>query len=118
MDDIQLMLTDAVNGVYKDLVVESYNFNLEEESYDIELYHKTTNKKISIGFRDTKKRRDFDIIPLHAMNAPLSLIELFTAFLKVYWHAQEHQQTMQESLIELVDKELSEFQTEEEKLVQ
>lgn len=120
--DVVDFLTEAINAVYKDIVVESYNFDLEEEVYDIELFHKDSKKTIRIGFRDNQKRRDFDVIPLHAMNAPLGLLEIFASFLGVYWNAKKKGQTMHESLSELVSDTLQEIaekfkDEEEEKLV-
>lgn len=116
--EVRDLLIQAIDAVYKDLKLEHYSFNEEEETYDIELFHKTSNKAIRIGFKDTGKRRDFDVIPLHAMNAPLALIEIFTTFLKVYWHAKDNEQTILESLSEMLKDEVTGLDLEdEEKLV-
>jgi hypothetical protein len=118
--EIQDLLEQAISAIYTDLKLESYNFDSEEEVYDIELTHLTANKKIRIGFKDGSKKRNFDVIPLHAMNAPLGLIEIFTTFLNVYWHAEEHNQTILESLSEMLSGEISEtnLEIDTEKLVQ
>lgn len=116
--EIRDLLTQAIDAVYKDLKLESYSFDHEEETYDIEVFHTTTKKTIRIGFKDGGKRRDFDVIPLFVVNAPLGLIEIFVTFLKVYWHARDNHQTILESLSELVSDELVGIDTEEEKLVQ
>lgn len=115
--EVRDFITEAVNAVYKNVVLENYNFDLKEEVYDIELYHKDSGKTIRIGFQDGAKRRNFDVIPLHAMNAPLGLIEIFTSMMRVYWDAKEKKQTMQESLSDLVSSVFEELE-EEEKLVQ
>lgn len=116
--EVRDFITEAVNAVYKNVVLENYSFDLKEEVYDIELYHKDSGKTIRIGFRDGGKKRNFDVIPLHAMNAPLGLIEIFTSMMSVYWNAKEKKQTMQESLSDMISSVLEEFEVEEEKLVQ
>jgi len=116
--EIRDLLIQAIDAVYKDLKLEHYSFNEEEETYDIELFHKTSRKVIRIGFKDSGQRRDFDVIPLHAVNAPLGLIEIFTTFLKVYWHAQDNHQTILESLSEMISDEVAGLDLkDEEKLV-
>jgi hypothetical protein len=82
--DIKEFLTTAINSVYKDLEITSYTFDIDKERYGIELFHTTTERQIRIEFRDASKKRDFDVIPLQAQNAPLGLIEIITTFLKVF----------------------------------
>jgi hypothetical protein len=109
------LLTQAIDNAYKDLQLNEMDFNTEEEYYEIQLTHTKSNRQISIALRDSQRQRDFDIIPLHAKNAPLGLIEIFTTFLHVFWHAKDNNNTMEESLIELINDDQDE---EEEKLVQ
>jgi hypothetical protein len=117
--EIRNLLTQAINASYKDLEIVSYNFNDKEEYYKLEIHHKTTEKAIRISFRDTGKKRDFDVIPLQIQNAPLGLVQIFTTFLMVFWHAQEHSQTLTEALLELASHEFDEFDAiDNEKLVQ
>lgn len=117
--EITDFLTQAIDTAYRDLKLEHYSFDEATEAYDIQLTHTKSNKMIRIGFKDTAKKRDFDVIPIHSINAPLGLIEIFTTFLKVYWHAQENKQTIVESLATLVSDELEDLGLiDEEKLVQ
>lgn len=121
--EIKDFLTTAVNSVYKDLEITNYKFDIDKERYDIDMLHTTTERQIRIGFRDASKRRDFDVIPLQVQNAPLGLIEIITTFLKVFWHANEKDQTITEALVELAQEEMlnkfdSDTDDEEEKLVQ
>jgi hypothetical protein len=119
-NEIKDFLTEAINTIYKDLDIQTYSFDTIEELYDIDILHKPTNRQIRIGFRDTDKKRDFDIIPLQTQNAPLGLIEIITTFLKVFWYAEESNQTITEALLELAAQEVvnSYEEYEEEKLVQ
>jgi hypothetical protein len=116
---IKDFLTEAINASYKGLKITNYHFDLNEEKYDLDLLHTKTENNIRIGFRDSGKRRDFDIIPIQSQNAPLGLIQIFTTFITVLWHAEENDQTIEEALIELAGDELLElYEYEEEKLVQ
>lgn len=118
--DIKDFLTEAINATYKDLEIQNYKFDMTEELYDIGILHKPTKREIRIGFRDTDRRRDFDIIPLQIQNAPLGLIEIVTTFLQVYWYAKESEQTITEALLEMASAEVrNKYNDEdEEKLVQ
>lgn len=117
--EIRNLLTQAINASYKDLEIVSYKFDSKEEYYKLEIHHKTTEKSIRISFRDTGQKRDFDVIPLQIQNAPLGLVQIFTTFLMVFWHAQEHSQTLTEALLELASDEFNEFdKIDNQKLVQ
>ncbi len=113
-------LTDAINSIYKDLKIQTYNFDTVEELYDIDILHTPTNRQIRIGFRDTDKKRDFDIIPLQTQNAPLGLIQIITTFLEVFWYAEESNKTITDALLEMASQEIvNKYQVDdEEKLVQ
>lgn len=113
--EIRQLLTQAINASYKDLEILSYKFDAKEEYYKLEIHHKTTEKAIRISFRDTGHKRDFDVIPLQTQNAPLGLIQIFTTFLMVFWHAQKHSQTLSEALIELASNKSDHFDNNEEK---
>ena len=119
--EIRNLLTQAINASYKDLEIVSYKFDAKEEYYKLEIHHKTTEKVIRISFRDTGKKRDFDVIPLQIQNAPLALVQIFTTFLMVFWHAQENSQTLTEALLELASDQLNDLDDidiDNEKLVQ
>ena len=120
MEDVKGLLEQAISALYVDLAIQDYSFDTEEEIYTIDLIHKPKNKKIHIGFRDSGKRRDFDVIPLNTVNAPLGLIEICLTFLRVYWDAQQKNQTILESLAEMLEEEVQDVNltTKEEKLVQ
>lgn len=119
-ENIKELLDQAISAVYTDLVVNDYNFDDAEETYDIELTHQKRDKKIRIGFRDIGKKRNFDMIPLYVVNAPLGLIEIFTTFVQVYWDSRANNRTIMESLAAMLTDEVSEFDVKikEEKLVQ
>jgi hypothetical protein len=117
--EMRNLLTQAINASYKDLEITSCKFDSEEEYYKIDIHHKTTEKTIRISLRDTGKKRDFDVIPLQIQNAPLGLVQIFTTFLMVFWHAQDNCQTMKEALIELASDQFEDDDTiNNEKLVQ
>jgi hypothetical protein len=121
MDDqkIKDFLTQAINASYKDLTLTNYELNLNEEKYLLDLLHTKTERNIRIGFHDSARKRDFDIIPIQSHNAPLGLIQIFTTFITVLWHAEENNQTIEESLLALATDELKDlYDYEEEKLVQ
>lgn len=113
-DDTKELLVQAISAVYRDLRLENYSFNKETEVYDLELLHTKTDKVIRIGFRDKGKKRDFDVIPIQASNAPLGLIQIFTTFVHVYWHAQENNQSILDSLGDLIEDEITSVQMQEE----
>lgn len=119
-ENIKELLDQAISAVYTDLVVNDYNFDDAEETYDIELTHQKRDKKIRIGFRDIGKKRNFDMIPLYVVNAPLGLIEIFTTFVQVYWDSRANNRTIMESLAAMLTDEMSEpdVKIKEEKLVQ
>jgi hypothetical protein len=119
-ENIKDLLDQAISAIYTDLVVNDYNFDDAEETYDIELTHQKRDKKIRIGFRDIGKKRNFDMIPLYVVNAPLGLIEIFTTFVQVYWDSKENKRTIMESLSAMLTDEMSELDVKikEEKLVQ
>ncbi len=119
-ENIKNLLNQAIQATYVDLELADYNFNEEEQAYDIELTHKKTNKTIRIGFRDKAKKRNFDLIPLYVVNAPLGLIEIFTTFVHVYWDSKQNNRTMMESLAAMVTDEMADLDIpiKEEKLVQ
>jgi len=119
-ENIKDLLDQAISAIYTDLVVNDYNFDDAEETYDIELTHQKRDKKIRIGFRDIGKKRNFDMIPLYVVNAPLGLIEIFTTFVQVYWDSKENNRTIMESLSAMLTDEMSELDVKikEEKLVQ
>jgi hypothetical protein len=119
-ENIKDLLDQAISAIYIDLVVDDYNFDDAEETYDIELTHQKRDKKIRIGFRDVGKKRNFDMIPLYVVNAPLGLIEIFTTFVQVYWDSKENNRTIMESLAAMLTDEMSELdiKIKEEKLVQ
>jgi hypothetical protein len=119
-ENIKDLLGQAISAIYTDLVVDEYNFDHTEETYDIEITHKKRNKKIRIGFRDVGKKRNFDMIPLYVVNAPLGLIEIFTTFVQVYWDSKENNRTIMESLAAMLTDEMSDLdiKIKEEKLVQ
>jgi cytoskeletal protein RodZ len=119
-ENIKNLLDQAIQATYVDLELADYNFNEEEQTYDIELTHKKTNKTIRIGFRDKAKKRNFDLIPLYVVNAPLGLIEIFTTFVHVYWDSKQNNRTMMESLAAMVTDEMADLDIpiKEEKLVQ
>ena len=119
-ENIKDLLDQAISAIYTDLVVNDYNFDDAEETYDIELTHQKRDKKIRIGFRDIGKKRNFDMIPLYVVNAPLGLIEIFTTFVQVYWDSKENNRTIMESLSAMLTDEMSEVDVKikEEKLVQ
>jgi hypothetical protein len=119
-ENIKNLLDQAIQATYVDLELADYNFNEEEQAYDIELTHKKTNKTIRIGFRDKAKKRNFDLIPLYVVNAPLGLIEIFTTFVHVYWDSKQNNRTMMESLAAMVTDEMADLDIpiKEEKLVQ
>ena len=117
--DIKDFLTEAINTMYKDLAIQNYIFDTKEELYEIEILHTPTNRQIRIGFRDSDRRRDFEIIPLQTQNAPLGLIEIITTFLEVFWYAKENNQTITEALLEMASQEIVNiYLDDEEKLVQ
>jgi hypothetical protein len=119
-ENIKDLLDQAISAIYTDLVVNDYNFDDAEETYDIQLTHQKRDKKIRIGFRDIGKKRNFDMIPLYVVNAPLGLIEIFTTFVQVYWDSKENNRTIMESLSAMLTDEMSELDVKikEEKLVQ
>jgi hypothetical protein len=116
-DETRELLVQAISALYRDLRLEKYSFDQESEIYDLELVHTKTDKVIRIGFRDKGKRRDFDVIPIQASNAPLGLIQIFTTFVHVYWHAEENNQSILESLSELVADEIAPLDIEEEEKI-
>jgi hypothetical protein len=120
-ENIKELLEQAISAVYNNLTLDEYSFDEEAEVYDMELTNNIGNKKkIRIGFRDVGKKRNFDIIPLYVMNAPLGLVEIFTTFVQVYWDARENNRTIMESLAAMLTDEMSELdlKIKEEKLVQ
>lgn len=119
-ENIKELLDQAISAIYVDLVVDDYSFDEDNETYDIELTHKQRDKKIRIGFRDSGKRRDFDVIPLNTFNAPLGLIEIFTTFVQIYWDSRENNRTVMESLAAMLTDEVADLdlKIKEEKLVQ
>lgn len=119
-ENIKELLDQAISAVYVDLVVDDYSFDDENETYDIEITHKKRDKKIRIGFRDVGKKRNFEMIPLFVVNAPLGLIEIFTTFVQVYWDAKDNDRTIMESLAAMLTDEMADLDVKikEEKLVQ
>jgi len=119
-ENIKELLDQAISALYVDLVVDEYSFDDENETYDIEISHKKRDKKIRIGFRDVGKKRNFEMIPLFVVNAPLGLIEVFTTFVQVYWDAKANNRTIMESLAAMITDEIGNInlEIEEEKLVQ
>jgi hypothetical protein len=83
-NEIKTLLEQAISTMYVNIIVEDYNFDTQDENYSIELTHTTGNRTIRIGCRDVGRKRNFDIIPINAINAPLGLIEIFTTFLAVF----------------------------------
>jgi hypothetical protein len=122
-ENIKELLEQAINAVYNNLTLDEYNFDEEAEVYDMELTNNIGNKKkIRVGFRDIGKKRNFDVIPLYVMNAPLGLVEIFTIFVQVYWDARENDRTIMESLAAMISDEISDsdlqLKIKKEKLVQ
>ena len=99
--DVISFLQQAINGSYKNLEIQHCKVDTNEQLYDLHLLHGETDREIHIGFRDSGKRRDFEIIPLQAQNAPLGLIEIYTTFLNVWWHSEENNITFEEALVNL-----------------
>lgn len=109
-EDIKGFLEQAVNASYKGLVLKKYNFDAQEEFYEIHWTHEDGKRDISIGLRDVSRRRDFDVIPIQARNAPLGLIEIYTTFLQVLWFANDNDVTFETALLSLANDVSNEFE--------
>jgi hypothetical protein len=107
--DVISFLQQAIDGSYKSLEIKHCQVDTEKEIYDLYLLHGETNREIHIGFRDSGKRRDFEIIPLQTKNAPLGLIQIYTTFLNVWWHSQENHITFEEALVDLAHDAMNEY---------
>jgi len=110
--DVISFLQQAIDGSYKRLEIKHCKVDTEKEIYDLYLLHAETNREIHIGFRDSGKRRDFEIIPLQTQNAPLGLIQIYTTFLNVWWHSQENNLTFEEALVDLAHDAMNEYDDE------
>jgi hypothetical protein len=110
--DVINFLQQAIDGSYKSLEIKHCQVDSEKEIYDLYLLHEETNREIHIGFRDSGKRRDFEIIPLQTQNAPLGLIQIYTTFLNVWWHSQENNITFEEALVDLAHDAMDEYDDE------
>jgi hypothetical protein len=117
-DNLKDFLTQAVDATYKGLELKHYDFDTNTEKYDIHWYHTDTDRDISIALRDSGKRRDFDVIPLQAHNAPLGLIEIYTTFLQVFWFSHDNKVTFEEALIQLASSVAEDLDKEFENHIQ